>query len=182
MALSPDEAAQALSEIAAAETRSRTAYGYLIGGSYLILWGVIWVVCYSLVDFRPRDVSAIWLVGSTVGVIGSIILGRRRGEREERRGWRAFIPAAGYTVFTFLLLNILRPRSVEDSSIAVALVVSLAYVQIGVHLGDRLVLIGAGLAALSLAGYCWIPAHFHLYMAFVGGGSMILAGFWLRRV
>jgi hypothetical protein len=182
MALSPDEAAQALSEIEAAETRSRMAYGYLIGGSYLILWGVIWVVCYSLVDFRPDAVSIIWLAGCAVGVAGSVILGRRRGESQERRGWRAFVPATGYVVFAFLLLNILRPRSVEDSSIAVALIVSLAYVQIGVHLGDRLMLIGAGLAALSLAGYVWIPLHFHLYMAFVGGGSMILAGFWLRRV
>ena len=182
MALSPDEAAQALSEIEAAETRSRTAYGYLIGGSYLILWGIIWVVCYSLVDFRPKSVSMIWLVGCAIGVAVSVILGWRRGERAERRGWRAFVPATGYVVFAFLLLNILRPRSVEDSSIAVALIVSLAYVQIGVHLGDRLVLIGAGLAALSLAGYFWIPLHFHLYMAFVGGGSMILAGFWLRRV
>src|SRR5579859_5677338 len=179
MALSPDEAAQALNEIAAAETRSRTAYAYLLGGSYLILWGVIWVVCYSLVDFRPAAVSTIWAIGSAAGIAGSVLLGRRR---RDRRGWRAFVPATAYVVFTFLLLNILHPRSIEDCSIAVALVVSLAYVQIGLHLGDRLISIGVALAALSLAGYFWIPAHFHLYMAFVGGGSMILAGLWLRRV
>jgi hypothetical protein len=181
MALSPDEAAQALNEIEAAETRSRMAYGYLIGGSYLILWGVIWVVCYSLVDYRPDAVSMIWLVGCTFGVAGSVILGRRRRQKE-RRGWRALVPASSYVAFTFLLLMILRPHSVEESSIAVALVVSLAYVQIGVHLGDRLIFIGVGLAALSLAGYVWIPLHFHLYMAFVGGGSLILAGLWLRRI
>jgi len=182
MALSPDEAAQALSEIEAAETRSRTAYGYLIGGTHLIMWGIIWVVCYSLVDFDPAAVSMIWLIGSAIGVVGSVVIGKRQHQRYERRGWRAFVQPAAYVAFSFLLLNILRPRSIEDSSIAVALIVSLAYIQLGVHFGDRLILIGTGLAALSLAGYFWIPVHFHLYMAFVGGGSLILAGFWLRRV
>src|ERR1700733_4600694 len=108
MTLSPDEAAQALNEIEAAEARSRTAYSYLLGGSYLILWGVIWVFCYGLVDFRPHDVSVIWLIGSAIGILGSVMLGRRRRERE-RQGWRAFIPATGYVVFTFAVLKILQP-------------------------------------------------------------------------
>jgi hypothetical protein len=181
MTLSPDEAAQALNEIEAAEARSRTAYSYLLGGSYLILWGIIWVFCYSLVDFRPHEVSTIWLIGSAIGILGSVMLGRRRRE-QERKGWRAFVPATGYVVFTFAVLTILRPPTVEASSAVVALVVALAYVQIGVHWGNRISIIGVAVAALTLAGYFWIPMHFHLYMAIVGGGSLILAGFWLRRV
>jgi len=181
MTLSPDEAAQALNEIEAAEARSRTAYGYLLGGSYLILWGVIWVFCYSLVDFWPREVQNIWLVGSAIGILGSVVLGRSRRERE-RRGWRAFVPATGYVVFAFAVLSILHPPSVEAVSVVVALVVALAQVQIGVQRGDRITIIGVAVAALTLAGYAWIPMHFHLYMAIVGGGSLILAGFWLRQV
>jgi hypothetical protein len=179
MAMSPDEAAQALSEIEAAETRSRTAYGYLLGGPHLILWGAIWIVCYSLVDYRPAAVSTIWAIGSGIGILGSVMLGRRR---RERRGWRVFIPATSYVVFTFIVLDILHPPTVEACSAVVALVVALAYIQVGMHWGDRVILIGVALAAMTLAGYFWIPVHFHLYMAVVGGGSLILAGFWLRRV
>jgi hypothetical protein len=179
MTLSPDEAAQALKEIEAAETRSRTAFAYLVGGSYLILWGFVWAVCYSLVDFLPRDVSWIWLVGCAGGVLGSVVLAR---QRRERRSWRAAIMPASYVVFTFTILEILPPRSVEASSAVIALVIALAYIQIGMRWGDRIAAIGVAVAVLTLVGYCTIPAHFMLYMGLVGGGSLILAGFWLRRV
>lgn len=180
MTLPPDEAAQALSDIEAAETRSRVAYGYLVGGSYLILWGVIWVVCYSLVDFRPDDIAWIWLVGCAVGIAGSVILSRLR---HEHRSWRSVILPSSYVIFTFTTLQILQPRSVQEVSAVIALVVALAYVQAGIlRWGDRIALIGAAVAALTLVGYWAIPVHFMLYMGIVGGGSLILAGIWLRRV
>jgi hypothetical protein len=180
MSLPPDEAAQALRDIEAAETRSRVAYGYLVGGSYLILWGVIWVVCYSLVDLRPGEIAWIWLAGCAVGVTGSVILGR---QRHEHRSWRSVVIPLSYVVFTFTTLQILQPRNVREVSAVIALVVALAYVQAGIlRWGDRIALIGAAVAALTLIGYWAIPLHFMLYMAIVGGGSLILAGVWLRRV
>ena len=33
-----------------------------------------------------------------------------------------------------------------------------------------------------LLGYFYLPEHFLLLVAFVGGGGMILAGIWFRRV
>jgi hypothetical protein len=182
MTLSPDDAAKALSEIEATETRSRAAYAYLIGGSYLILWGAIWVVCFSLVDFLPHEARNIWIGGSAVGIFGSVILGQRRRDRVHK-GWRAFMPATGYVAFTFAALELITPPpSGEAVSAFVALVVSLAYVQIGAHFGDRITLIGIALAAMTIAGFLWIPVHFHLFLALIGGGSLVLAGLWLRRV
>ena len=182
MTLSPDDAAKALSEIEATETRSRAAYAYLIGGSYLVLWGAIWVVCFSLIDVVPHQARNIWIGGSAVGILGSVILGQRRRDLAHK-GWRAFMPATGYVAFSFAALELVTPPpSVEAVSAFVALVVSLAYIQIGAQFGDRLTLIGVALAALTLAGFFWIPVHFHLFMALIGGGSLILAGLWLRRV
>lgn len=38
------------------------------------------------------------------------------------------------------------------------------------------------MAALTLGGWLWLLEIFVLWMAFVGGGSLILTGFWLRKV
>jgi hypothetical protein len=40
---------------------------------------------------------------------------------------------------------------------------------------------GIALAALTLFGYFEVVTHFDMWMAVVGGGSLILAGIWLRR-
>ena len=46
----------------------------------------------------------------------------------------------------------------------------------------RLTIAGAVVAALTLGGYFYLPSHFMLWMAVVGGGSLILAGVWMRQV
>jgi hypothetical protein len=48
--------------------------------------------------------------------------------------------------------------------------------------GTRYVVSGIAVAALTLAGFFLLKQHFLLWMAAVGGGAMILAGLWLRRV
>ncbi|MEI9983290.1 MAG: hypothetical protein WDN69_08860 [Aliidongia sp.] len=48
----------------------------------------------------------------------------------------------------------------EESSVVVGWSWRSAYIQIGMHLGDRMIAIGVALAGLVLAGYCWIPGAF----------------------
>jgi hypothetical protein len=56
------------------------------------------------------------------------------------------------------------------------------YASIGLWLGTRFVLTGLGVIALTLGGYFLLREHFLMWMALVGGGGLILAGFWLRKV
>jgi hypothetical protein len=45
-----------------------------------------------------------------------------------------------------------------------------------------MVLAGVVVAALTLIGFFGLPQYFLLWMAVVGGGALILGGFWLRSV
>jgi hypothetical protein len=59
---------------------------------------------------------------------------------------------------------------------------SLFYVLIGLWAGMRFVITGIAVAALTLGGFFYLPAHFLLWMAAVGGGALILAGLWMRNI
>ena len=62
------------------------------------------------------------------------------------------------------------------------LVVAMFYALLGVWKGVRFLVAGAALAALTLGGMFWLPQYFLLWMAAVGGGSLVLVGLWLRKV
>ena len=55
------------------------------------------------------------------------------------------------------------------------------YAAIGLWLGLRYILAGAFMAAATLGAYFFLREYFFFWMALVGGGSLILTGFWLRR-
>jgi hypothetical protein len=46
----------------------------------------------------------------------------------------------------------------------------------------RFLYAGIALGALTLIGWFWLPHYFLPWMAAVGGGALILTGFWLRKV
>jgi hypothetical protein len=47
--------------------------------------------------------------------------------------------------------------------------------------GPRYVTTGIAVATLTLTGFFLLKQHFFLWMAGVGGASLILAGIWLKR-
>jgi DNA-binding MarR family transcriptional regulator len=62
------------------------------------------------------------------------------------------------------------------------LLVALWYALLGIwRRGMRMALLGLVLGLLTVAGYFWLAQYFLLWMAVVGGGALILGGFWLRR-
>ena len=51
----------------------------------------------------------------------------------------------------------------------------------GLWFGPAFVAIGLGITALTLIGYFFVTgAAFHLWMAVVNGGGLILGGLWMR--
>lgn len=52
--IQPQDAANALKEIANAEKHSGQAYHYQKASPHLFLWGVIWVIGYAVTYANPR--------------------------------------------------------------------------------------------------------------------------------
>jgi hypothetical protein len=179
MVLSPQDAAVALHDIEAAQARSAKLHGYTRGSPQLLLWGVLWAIGYGLNDFFPAYSGAIWGAVVPIGLIGGFVALRGTGHEV---GWR--YGAVALTLFAFFAAAffVLWPISPRQSAALIPLVVAASYVIAGIWRGPRYVTTGIAVAALTLAGFVLLKQHFFLWMAGVGGASLILAGIWLRRV
>ncbi len=198
MTLSPDEAAGALRDMAAVETRSRRVYGYLEASPHLILWGVLWAVGYGLHEPWPRRGLAIWMTIVAIGLAANFAISLRSATRRDRQAgriadpkWPAAVarlrwgfPGIVLTAFAFIAatLAVMAPVNGRQVGAFIPLVVAAGYAVVGLWQGLRFIIAGAVIGGLTLGGFFLVPAHFDLWMAGVGGGALILAGCWFRGV
>jgi hypothetical protein len=181
MPLTRDEAASALRDITQTERRSGAAYGYQRGAPHLIVWGVVWAIGYSLNYFQPHW-QFTWPVLTIGGVIASFWMGAQaRGDAAG--GWKYFATLIAIVLFVAALFSVLPPHTGAQVGAFFPLLVALFYALVGIWAdGQRLVVLSALIAALTLIGFFYLPAYFALWMAAVGGGGLILGGLWLRSV
>lgn len=183
MSLTPQEAALHLEDAARTGKRSAQAFGYGKASPHLLLWGAIWVLGYGASDVFPYQAGQIWLVLNLFGTAGSVALGARSADKfAARKTW--IVVGAVLTLLAFLasLYAIVGPLNPAQYAAIPALMVACGYTCMGLWLGVRMLVTGILIFALTLGGYFLLHQHFLLWMAFVGGGSLILGGLWLRKV
>ncbi len=179
MTLSSQDAAAALRDIEQAEARSATLSDYRHAAPHFLIWGTLWLVGYSLNAFLPAHMSAVWAVLVPIGIVAGFAAMRtgRRG-----LGWRYGAAVAAVLAFFLAVFVVMGPVSERQVAAFIPLFVALAYVLRGIWGGSRYVVAGVLVATLTLLGFFLLREHFFLWMAGVGGGSLILAGIWLRQV
>jgi hypothetical protein len=181
MPVSPVEAKDTLRDISATARASSTFYGYRRAAPHLILWGIIWFIGYGAAYFLPSW-TFVWPLVVIFGVIGSFWFGRQSGKTRSSQGaWR--YAATTLTIFLFIaaIFAIMQPRSEAQVGAFFPILVALFYCLIGIWMhGMRMIVAGVTIAALTLGGFFWLPQIFPLWMALVGGGSLVLGGYWLR--
>lgn len=189
MEISPGQAADSLKEIEATSQRSSRAYSYAHSSPYFVMWGVIWMVGYSVSDLWPRGAGMVWLLLTVVGVVGSFVIGRSQSSANHAppgnmrySGLRFLATFAVIFFFVGATETLFRPSTPAQQAAFVPLLVSLAYMMVGIWRGTRYLITGIAVAVLTLTGFFWLHEHFMLWMAVVGGGSLVLAGLWLRQV
>ena len=195
MSLSPGQAAENLREIERTERRSAEAHEYAASSPQFILWGLIWMAGYAGSYLLPHygfvgAINWLWLGLIVIGIVGSSILGRRRYRHlspEARAKGKAISLRWGMTMlvfyaFLFAVFAVMRPRNPVVSAAFIPLLIAAIYAVVGIWRGLRFLYAGIALAVLTLGGWFFLPQYFLLWMAAVGGGSLILTGLWLRRV
>jgi hypothetical protein len=193
MNISRREAVEALAAAEHTDRRVETIRSYSDAAPYLLLWGAVWFVANVASDFFRSESGTIWLVatlaGSLVTVIQTVRLSRNRtrlalhSAEDGRRIGRSFA-MLGATILSYFVAMaiILGPFGSRRLNAFVSLSWALAYMAAGARLGTRLFVTGAVTALAIVFGYRFIQEHFGLWMAFFAGGSLMLAGFWLRKV
>ena len=63
----------------------------------------------------------------------------------------------------------------------ITLVVAAVYAVAGCWVGVRYAVVGVALAGLAVGVFHLAPEQLPLVVPFVGGGALILGGFWFRR-
>lgn len=183
MPLSPAEAQDALRDISRAERTSAAAYGYRHASPHLFLWGLIWVIGYGASYVRPQW-AEIWPVLALIGAAGSFWIGGKT-KPAARPGFDWRYAATALAIFGFIgaLFAVMPPRDPMQLAAFFPILVALFYALMGIWTrGVRMLVAGIVIAALTLGGYFFLPQYFMLWMAVVGGGALILGGFWLRSV
>jgi hypothetical protein len=190
--VSRDEAAQALEEIGRAGSRMRRLGLYADIAPMFVLWGLIWLGANLVSEFAPAHASRAWLIGMVVGVPLTIFLtvrqGRRTGARIRQAGGdgralgnrMALLGVTGFWFFVSVMF-IVSPLSARQQDAFISLFFAAAYSFGGLWGGWRLYAIGAVTAAAVMFGFLALQQHFFLWMAVVGGGSLLAGGLWLRK-
>jgi hypothetical protein len=202
MNITPREARNSLAQIEDTLTQTRIAVGQGASGGILIAWGVIWALGFSADQFAPEMAQALWPFLIIAGSLASWIFGARsRPGIQSSIGARiglCWLVLFAYAALWFLLLRsgsrpgqpgLLSDALIGRGNAAVqqqlgaffSTVAMFAYVVGGLWLGRFFVWLGAGVTVLTVAGYFFMPAWFNLWMAVTGGGSLIVAGLYIRR-
>ena len=182
MSLSRDEAENSLRDINRATRLSFEAYGYKSAAPFLILWGALWAIGYGVTDLWPAKSGWTWLGVVVFGFVASALLGARAGNGSKPRfSWRIAATALVVCAFISATFAILGPINGAQVGAFIPLLIALVYSVMGIWMGFRFLIAGLLVGALTLGGYFYLHEHFALWMACVGGGTLIATGLWLRR-
>jgi len=182
MPLSREQAEGALRDITQTERRSASAYGYKSAAPYLILWGILWMIGYGATDLTPHISGLVWAGVCLVGTVASALLGMRGGGVKRPFSWRIFFSWIAAIFFICAIFTVIKPSDGAQVGAVIPLLVACSYVIMGIWIGTRLAIAGIIIAALTLFGFFYLAAHFALWMAVVGGVTLIGTGLWLRSV
>ncbi len=186
MDISPTEAEEALSAIQVVMQKTRRLISASGAYQFLILWGAIWMVGFLSSQFLPNQMASyIWFGLDILGGILSAVVGLRLN-----RGIRTSIPTtSGRRIAFFWLLlfffcaaavAIVSPINSKQLAMFIILFITVGWVAMGLLLSFASVWWGLGLLILALLGYFLLPGIFYLWMAFLGGGGMIVLGIYVR--
>jgi len=184
--ISPSEAEEALAAIQAMMQKTRRAISSSGAYVFLIIWGAIWLVGFLGNQFLPREtVGYLWLGLDTVGGLASWVVGTRMGKNF--RGASGAVSGKRIAWFWILLafylvaiIGVAWPVDVKQIAVFIVLVVMIGWLAMGLLLGFTSIRLTLAITALALIGYFLLPDYFHLLMAVLGGGGMIILGLYIR--
>jgi hypothetical protein len=181
MNLTHDEAQEALSAIQQVTIQTRKAIAHGSSPYHMILWGTIWFLGFLLTHIFPSEYQGwIWIALTTPGIILSAFLGIRAGRRVRTPGgtkiaylWLAVL---GYCSINFWIAQ---PTSYKQVSLLIVLFMMFGYVMMGIWVEKAATYIGLLVTGLALLGYFLSPSLFNLWMAILGGGTLVVSGVYI---
>ena len=186
MNISPSEAEEALAAIQTVAQKTRRSIAS--GGAYisLIITGVVWLVGYTATQFLIGPIVAwIWIGVSAVGSVVATFLGMQAGKRvrsasANETGKRVAVFWVLLVLFGAAGIAVARPADGKQLTMLVILFAMIGQMGMGLLLSFSATWWTVPVVALTLTGYFFFPNIYYLWMALIGGGTMIVLGLYIR--
>ena len=172
-----NEAAAALSDIADIADRVRQSRIYQVASLIMMLWGVLVFGGYLAQHLWPREANLIWVGIDLVGFAGSAAISYVR----HAKAWRVGVAFVILVAFGLLWTAGIGHFDGRQASAFWPTYYMTVYAVAGLWLGPAFVVIAIAIMALTLVGYFYSGPWFDVWMAFVNGAGLIIAGAWMRR-
>ncbi|MGB7537874.1 MAG: hypothetical protein WBM17_04985 [Anaerolineales bacterium] len=186
MNVNPTEAEKALASIRETEDQMRRTLGASGGAYQIIIWGVIMAIGYTLNQFADKLgvvlVAVPWIVMSVAGNILCAVISIRMG----RKFHHPMAARIGFLWVVFVLFGaigaiFIHPTDPREINLLIYLLVMLWLAVMGLWVRLPLLWISLAVTGLLVFGYFVLPDYFFLWLAIVGGGTMIGSGMLLLR-
>ena len=189
MNISQEEAQASLSKVRDVTVQTQRAVTSAYASPLLILWGTLWIIAFTATHFYIEHGHHIFTAMSIVGSAVTVIIFYRlfhsrppfRDDPSGRLGWRIAALWILLYVYVMIWLFLLAPYNGMQRNAFISTAVMFACVVIGLWFDNRfIVILGRTLTAATLVGFYILRDFYCLWMAFVGGGTMLGAGLYIR--
>lgn len=179
MAITKEDAAEALVWARQSEQRSFELFSYARLAPFLFITGLLWLFADLALRFVPALRGWAWPAAILVALITYVALSIRNAREVAQRkiilSWLLII------VFAIAAFLVLQPGGHQIHGI-MGVITGATFAALGLRHGPRLLLLGLAIGILSVfVHFTFGPGDNILIMGLVGGGGMMLGAWWLRR-
>ena len=188
MNVSQEDARASLSTIQDVSIQTKRAVTSAYANPLLILWGTLWVIAFTATHFYIDYAFHIFIAMSVVGSVGTAIIFRLlhskasfRDDPSERIGWRIAAFWILLLVYITIWLFLLTPFSGIQCNAFICTAGLFAYVVMGLWFGSTfMIVLGLAMTGVTLVGFYLLTSYYCLWMAMMGGGTLLGTGLYIR--
>lgn len=191
MTIDKSEAAAALAAADQSLNRSSVLHVYRLNAPMVMMWGVIWIVADLSLIYLPREWRPSNWVWPFLGFLGGVLSGvyywfaRSTHNRAASRAYYFRMLATWLLTmaFIFCAIAIFSPFKWREPHAFFGVLFGAIYAINGIWTGLRISAVGFFMMIASMWAFYSLPNRdYLLFMGLAVGGSMVLGGFWLRKV
>lgn len=188
MNVTQKDAQTSLSAVHDVMQQTRRAIASSYANPLLILWGLLWIITFTVTHFYHMYAFGIFTVMDIVGIAGTVIVIRIYHSQAPVKDTSS--PGIGRRIALFWILLfvyvtiwlfLLSPFNGMQCNAVFCTASMFAYVVMGLWLRSNfMIVLGLIVTAATLIGFYLLTDYYCLWMAVVGGGAIFGTGLYIR--
>jgi hypothetical protein len=188
MNVSQEDAQASLSSVRGVMVKTKKAIASSYANPSLIMWGILWIIAYTITHFYYIYAFYIFMSMAVVGGVGTaVIVGIFRSKApikevsSQKYGRRVTALWIFLCIYIVVWLFLLTPFTGIQCNAFICTVAMFAYIVMGLWFESRfMIVLGLVVTGATLIGFYHMREYYCLWMAFVGGGTLFGTGMYIR--